>query len=185
MSFTQQNVPSPAIANSTVEYATSSFLIKAQALYKEDFKPELIGRFNDWDLGIKEILDEFGQTRAVKGNSYSHGEEDRNRYVVRVNAGYSTGAATTTFTISSSPDYEFDYPTSGQSIFPSSTTKYGINVRKGDKLEALVGTTRYFMWVTAAPTLQSGSTFPVELYDVTSTNAATTFAAGLDGVEIF
>lgn len=187
MALEQQNVPAPGITYSGVEFLTSSPLIKLQMKYKEDFDPRLIGRFNDWDLGVGDLIEEFGGMEGVDGNTYSHGEEDRNRYVIRVDAGYSVGAATTTFTVSnSSPDFVDEYPTSGESIYTASSTKYGVAVRYGDKLEATVSGTTYYMWVNEAPDLSvSAPTFKVTLIDTTSPGAASTFSAGIANVEIF
>jgi len=183
MSFTQQNAPAVNIGDySGLEWATGSDIIKFQLDYKEDFDGTLKERFKDADLGVLDFIETYGTVTGTDSFTYGHAEQDWNRYIITVAAGYGVGTASTTMTVAAG--FLADYPVSGESIYASSTTKYGANVRYGDKLEGTVNGTTYYMWVTAAPTLGASTTFTVTLYNTTATGAATVFAAGLEGVEI-
>ena len=180
----QTNTPS-AFSNqyNGVNLLTSSELIRSFAKAKVDVDPNLYGRYNDSDLGVMALLERLGQKKEVKSTNYEHYEEDFNREIVRVKTGYSTGAATTTFTVAdTTPNYVEAYPPSGQTFYPAVSTKYGTSVREGDLLEAKVGATRYFFRVGTV-TNAATTTFAAELYDVTGGGA--TFGAGLENVEIF
>jgi len=180
----EQNIPSaPSVEYSGVNYLTSSQIIKGYALAQKEVDEELYGRYNDTDLGVMRLMEELGQKKATTSVDYEHYEEDFNREIIRVNAGYTVAAAVTTFTVSSSsPDFVFEYPPSGETFYPAAVTAYGTSVREGDVLEAKVGAARYFMRVGTV-TNASTTTFVAELFDVTG--GAATFAAGLAGVEIF
>ncbi len=185
MALEQLAVPGPFIASSVIDYLSSSEPIYNRALYKTDVDGDLESRYTFEDLGVRFLLSQMGMEKGVDSSTLQHFEEDRMTATIHVQAGYATGSESTTLSITtSSPNDRFEYPGSGNSIYPVATAKYGIGVVKGQKLEARVGTTIYYMYVTAI-SLVSTPTITVQLTDVTSTNAATTFAAGLADVAIF
>lgn len=163
---------SPSLPQLGANYLTSENLINMYENAKEDVDPMKYKRYGRNNLGIQELLKQLGQTREVKGNVYSHFEEDWRDEIIRVTASYTDGNATSTLTVNS--DYNFSYPTAG-SIYTSSTTAYAATPRVGDILEAA----EIPMRVTAV-TEGSTSTFAV-----VCTQAGDTVPAGLASVEIF
>lgn len=177
--------PAPAIGTQQINsLLNTSEVMYFTAKFGLDIDPELYGQINDNDLGINQLFKEIGGVRYVKSKEYKHFEQGRSRGILRVEAGYATGSTSTTFTVETSdPDLVFSYPT--QTLYDANVTRYAIPVTVGDILEAAVGSTRYFMWVTAVSSeTTSAATVTAVLYNTTATNAAATFAAGLAGVDI-
>lgn len=175
-------IPSVTVGVTTNDYLSSTDIITQKVRYGYDIASEIGERFGDEDLGLNGMYEALGQSKVVKSQTMLHFEKDRLQGVIRVVAGYGTGTAQTTFTVSgSSPDYVFDWPPSGESPYPAATTYYGTTIRQGDKLEAHVGATAYYMLVGTV-TNASTTTFVATLYDVTG--GAATFAAGLADVEL-
>tara|TARA_R110000822_G_scaffold78394_3_gene187798 strand:+ start:9579 stop:10970 length:1392 start_codon:yes stop_codon:yes gene_type:complete len=153
-------------------YLTSENLINMYENAKEDVDSTRYLRYGRNNLGIQELLRQLGQTKEVKGNVYSHFEQDWRDEIIRVTASYTAAGATATFTVDSS--YNFSYPTAG-SIYTSSTTSYAVTPRVGDVLEMSEVPVR----VTAV-TVGATSTFAV-----VCTQTGDTIPSGLASVEIF
>lgn len=163
----------PSIPQLEANFLTSSQLFEIYANLKEDVNPNRINVYGRDQLGFQEVMNTLGQTREIKSNVLSHIEQDWRDSVIRVTDSYTPAGATATFTVNAS--YNFSYPPSGQSIYTSAVTAYGVTPRVGDVLD-MAGIHVRVETVTAGAT----STFAV-----VCTQSGEVVPDGLENVEIF
>src|SRR6056297_1231179 len=167
---------SPSISQNEANYLTSSELLNIYENYKEDIDTTRYLRYGRNQLGIQQLFSELGMTRsASKAATYGHFEQDWRDEIVKVDSGYSTGGATTTFTVASA--YNYSYPPATQTIYNTSSTSYGITPREGDVME--LGSSGIQVKVTSV-TDGATSTFAVECMQT-----GETIPSGLNTEELF
>ena len=162
-----------------LNWLTSSDVISAYAKANLDVDPNLFGRYGKEDLGISDLMAELGKTKAITSNVIQHYEQDFTRDIIVVKTGYTSGAASTTFTVDdASPDYQLEWPNpTTQTFYTSASSSTATTPRVGDIMIIPEAGGDVEVKVTAKP---SDTTFTV-----VCTQSGDTIAAGAENLELF
>ena len=161
-----------------LNWLTSSDVISAYAKANLDVDSNLFGRYGKEDLGISDLMQELGNTKAVSSNVFQHYEQDFTRDIIVVKTGY-TPSASVTFTVDdASPDYQLEWPNpTTQTFYTSASSTSSTMPRVGDIMIIPEAGGDIEVEVTAKP---SNVTFTA-----TCTQTGVTIASGAEDLELF
>ncbi len=135
----QQNTPNAyrAIGGLNTDYINSEFIVgNYGAKSAPDLDPSTKERYG-YDLGVMQLMEEFGSTRSVDSIEYQHVEEDFIEQLIVIGTGGITGGANTETGIAVATTTDFTVPVSTQTYYANTASVTSFPVANNMVLDVL------------------------------------------------